>query len=134
MKLNHRSLLAIALLVQLVAIGCSKDKPVGARAAPATATSASAGQKRLVISGGTASFLIDASLEKIKGRSTKLRGSLDVDAQNLKASKGQIEVDLDALEIETFDDAEKNKAQTGHSKNWLEIGSDVEAKRREENR
>src|SRR5262249_9469816 len=41
---------------------------------------------------------------------------------------------LDDLRTETFDDAEKNKSQTEHTKNWLEIGSDVEAKRREENR
>jgi polyisoprenoid-binding protein YceI len=100
----------------------------------AAAATASAGQKRLNITGGTATFLIDAPLEKIKGRSTKLRGSLDIDPQNLKASRGQIEVDLDDLKTETFDDEEKNKAQTGHTKNWLEIGTDVEAKRREENR
>jgi polyisoprenoid-binding protein YceI len=116
-------------------VGCSKDKSDSTRVAPAAAAaSASAGQKRFNITAGTATFLIDAPLEKIKGRSTKLRGSLDIDPQNIKASRGQIEVDLDDLKTETFDDEEKNKSQTGHSKNWLEIGPDVEAKRREENR
>jgi len=134
MKLTARSF-GLAILVALAAAGCSKDKAAGAtRSVPTAAASATAGQKRLTISAGTATFLIDAPLEKIKGGSGKMRGSLDIDPQNIKASKGQIEVDLDDLKTETFDDAEKNKSQTEHSQNWLEIGKDVEAKRREENR
>jgi polyisoprenoid-binding protein YceI len=135
MKLMARSSSCVAMLATLAAVGCSKDKASGAtRTAPSAAASATAGQKRLTIANGTATFLIDAPLEKIKGRSGKVRGSLDIDPQNLKASKGLIEVDLDDLKTETFDDAEKNKAQTEHSQNWLEIGKDVESKRREENR
>jgi polyisoprenoid-binding protein YceI len=135
MTLVLRSSVALVVVASFWALGCSKEKSESARVAPAAAAaSASAGQKRLNITAGTATFLIDAPLEKIKGRSTKLRGSLDIDPQNIKASRGQIEVDLDDLKTETFDDEEKNKAQTGHSKNWLEIGTDVEAKRREENR
>ena len=63
-----------------------------------------------------------------------MRGNLDVDPADLKTSKGQIELDLDDLKTETFGDAEKDTAQTGHAKNWFEIGPDVEAKRRDENR
>ncbi len=114
---------------------CSKDQPSSsARVAPSAAGAAAAGQRRLEIAAGTATFLIDAPLEKIKGRSSKVRGSLDVDPTDLKASKGQIEFDLDDLKTETFEDADKNKAQTGHAKNWMEIGPDVDAKRRDENR
>jgi polyisoprenoid-binding protein YceI len=134
MPLPFRSPFALVLTACLVLLGCSKDKSEATRVAPMAAASASAGQKRLNVTGGTATFLIDAPLEKIKGRSTKFRGSLDIDPQNLKASRGQIELDLDDLKTETFDDEEKNKAQTGHAKNWFEIGTDVEAKRREENR
>jgi polyisoprenoid-binding protein YceI len=131
MNLAARSGLAIVIVLA----GCSKDKASGqTRSAPSAAASATAGQKRLTISAGSATFVIDAPLEKIKGRSGKVKGSLDIDPQNLKGSKGQIEVDLDDLETETFDDAEKNKSQTEHTRNWLEIGKDVEAKRREENR
>jgi len=101
--------------------------------APAAAAPA-AGQRRFELASGTANFLIDAPLEKIKGRSTKVRGALTVDPSDLKTGKGQIEVDLDDLKTETFGDAEKDTSQTGHAKNWLEIGSDVEAKRRDENR
>jgi polyisoprenoid-binding protein YceI len=119
---------------------CSKDDPPAARTAPpaapsaASATAAAPGQRRFELASGTATFLIDAPLEKIKGRSTKVRGNLDVDPSDLKTGKGQIEVDLDDLKTETFGDAEKDTSQTGHAKNWLEIGSDVEAKRRDENR
>src|SRR5438552_1534179 len=125
----------LACAAALATAACSKDKSSGAaRTAPSAAASPAAGQKRFAISGGTTTFLIDAPEEKIKGRSTKMRGSLDVDPENLKASRGQIEVDLDDLRTETFDDAAKNQRQTEHTKNWLEIGSDVEPKRREENR
>jgi polyisoprenoid-binding protein YceI len=135
MKLMARSSLGLLSLVVMIASGCSKDKASATnRSEPAAAASATAGQKRLAVSAGTMNFLIDAPLEKIKGRSIKLRGSLDIDPQNLKASRGQIEFDLDDLKTETFDDADKNKSQTEHTKNWLEIGPDVEAKRREENR
>jgi polyisoprenoid-binding protein YceI len=135
MTLIGTTLPALALCAVAVTTGCSKDPASSSpRTAPSAASAASAGQKRLAISEGTATFLIDAPLEKIKGRSTKMRGTLDIDPQNLKASKGQIEVDLDDLKTETFADDGKNKAQTEHAKNWLEIGPDVEAKRREENR
>jgi len=126
----------VALGVSALLTGCSKDHPSGeaARVAPSAVGAAAAGQKRLMIAGGTATFLIDAPLEKIKGRSAKVRGSLDIDPNDLKASKGEIEFDLDDLRTETFADADKNKAQTDHAKNWLEIGPDVDAKQRDENR
>jgi polyisoprenoid-binding protein YceI len=133
MKFSARSCFCLAIFATLA--GCSKDKASGmTRSDPSAASSATAGQKRLTISNGSATFMIDAPLEKIKGRSGKVRGSLDIDPGNLKMSKGQIEVDLDDLATNTFDDAEKDKSQTDHTRNWLEIGKDVEAKRREENR
>jgi len=150
---NHRALqpsratiLFGVALVATMGTACSKDEPSASRTAPAAASAAppaapaaapaapAAGQRRFEIAEGTATFLIDAPLEKIKGRSTKVRGTLDVDPSNLKTGKGQIEVDLAELKTETFGDAEKDTSQTGHAKNWLEIGSDVDPKRREENR
>jgi polyisoprenoid-binding protein YceI len=119
---------------------CSKDEPAPPRTAPPAASAAAnvaapaAGQRRFEVASGAATFLIDAPLEKIKGRSSKVRGTLDVDPADLKTGKGQIEIDLDDLKTETFGEGDKDNSQTGHAKNWLEIGSDVEAKRREENR
>ena len=145
---NHLSLpskgavLLFGAVAMTMGTACSKEEPSAARTAPpaasapaqAAAAAPAAGQRRFEIAEGTATFLIDAPLEKIKGRSTKVRGTLDVDPSNLKTGKGQIEVDLAELKTETFGDAEKDTSQTGHARNWLEIGSDVEQKRRDENR
>jgi len=131
--------LVVAGWVTLAALAaCSKDKPgrteTRVTPAPSAAASATSGQRPFVIVSGTATFLIDAPLEKIKGRSAQVRGYLNIDPRDLKATRGQIEFDLDDLKTETFQDDAKNKAQTGHAKNWLEIGPDVDAKTREENR
>jgi polyisoprenoid-binding protein YceI len=140
MTLRVSRTLCLAAVPLLTLAACSKDEPSAARTAPPTVASVApgaavaAGQRRFEVAAGTASFLIDAPLEKIKGRSTKVRGNLEVDPADIKTGKGQIELDLDDLKTETFGDAEKDTAQTGHAKNWFEIGSDVEAKRREENR
>lgn len=83
---------------------------------------------------GVASFLIDAPLEKIKGRSTRYRGSLTLDPKDLEATRGQIDLDLGELKTETFDDAGKNAKQTDHARNWLGLGGDVEEKTRAEHR
>lgn len=111
---------------------------VGTRAAPPQIASAepiaSGATRYQVTEAGTARFFIDAPLEKIKGRSVVFRGNLDIDPSDLSKSRGEVDVDLAALKTETFGDAEKNAAQTGHSHNWLEIGLDVPAEAREQNR
>jgi hypothetical protein len=127
------------VFVSTVLVGCNDtDARVVKRvAAPAEAPSIAPGMGRVrfdVVPNGTATFLIDAPLEKIRGRSTTFRGGLDVDTDDLTKTTGEIDVDLDALRTETFADADKNATQTGHAKNWLEIGTDVDAKTREENR
>jgi polyisoprenoid-binding protein YceI len=115
-------------------VGC-KDDPAQARVAPPSASAAVTSEAGFhVAEHGTASFLIDAPLEKIKGRSEKLRGNLAVDPVDLTRTRGEVDVDLAALATTTFDDASKNSSQTEHAHNWFEIGNDVDAKRREENR
>ncbi len=116
--------------------GC-KDEPAVQRVAPPTASLSqpSVGATRFSVANtGTASFLIDAPLEKIKGHSGKVRGEITLDPADLMTTRGEVDVDLMDLVTETFDDAGKNATQTGHAHNWLEIGDDVEATRREENR
>jgi len=132
--LHVASLVAISILAS-----CSKDKDKPRAAAPtpnaAPASDPAAGQTRLVLAPGSAAeFLIDAPLEKIKGWSARVTGTIDVDPVYLKGSKASFEVDLDDFKTETFTDAAKNASQTEHMKNWLEIGPDVDAKLREENR
>ena len=131
------------LFATLIATGCGKTEdpaparvapPVASSVAPAAATPAAATSKAFVVADeGSATFLIDAPLEKIKGTATKFRGNLQVDPAKLSATKGQIDVDLKTLKTSTFDDAEKNAKQTEHAQNWFELGNDVEAKQREEN-
>lgn len=131
-------------VVMVVASGCGKEEPAPARVAPPAAASSAAvltpaaaaqvtSKSFVVADEGSASFLIDAPLEKIKGTATRFRGNLLVDPAKLSATTGQIDVDLKTLKTSTFDDAEKNTKQTEHAQNWFELGNDVEAKQREEN-
>jgi polyisoprenoid-binding protein YceI len=120
-------------------VGCHRnDTPSADTRAPAPAASSQAplppGALRFSIAeAGTATFLIDAPLEKIKGRSPRFGGSLGVDPSDLAKTTGEIDVDLDALKTETFEDPDKNAGQTGHAHNWLEIGKDVAKEAREAN-
>jgi polyisoprenoid-binding protein YceI len=128
---------AFGLCVLSALVGC-KDDSTAQRVAPPSAPAsqpAVAGATRFAVAEqGKASFLIDAPLEKIKGHSGKVRGDITLNPADLMTTRGEVDVDLMDLVTETFDDADKNKTQTGHAHNWLEIGDDVEAQRREENR
>lgn len=121
-------------------LGTQRDdtSAVGTRAAPPPTVSAapasSATLRFQVAQEGLATFLIDAPLEKAKGRSPALRGSLDIEPNDLTKSRGEVDVDLSVLKTETFDDKDKNEMQTEHAHNWMEIGSDVPAAQREQNR
>ncbi len=115
------------------------DSGVGQRAAPppaaAASTPAPSGAVRFAVAEkGVATFLIDAPLEKIKGRWTKLRGQLDVDVNDLRATRGEVDLDMGDLKTETFTDTDKNAAQTEHAHNWLGLGDDVPAAERDDNR
>src|SRR5258706_14677997 len=72
-------------------IAC-KDESAVQRVAPASASSsqpASAGALRFAVAEkGTATFLIDAPLERIKGRSGKLRVEISVDPSDLTMTRG----------------------------------------------
>jgi len=130
------------VLAMFVVIGCGKtEDPAPARVAPPTSASpaassavvATTSKPFVVADAASATFLIDAPLEKIKGTATSFRGTLDIDPAKLSATRGQIDVDLKTLKTSTFDDAGKNETQTGHTHNWLELGNDVDAKQRAEN-
>lgn len=108
----------------------SASASVAAMAASAPAESAAAGEiasKRLEVRRGRSSFLIDAPLEKIKGASDEAKGWIDVDATDLKRSRGELSMRLTTLRTSTFDDEKKNAGQTGHARNWLEVGDESPA-------
>ncbi len=115
-----------------------EDVPVaGVRSRPPTPPAASAPVaasvvRFRVVATGSVSFLIDAPLEKIKGHSTKLGGTIDLDVADLSKTHGEVDLDLDDLKTETFGESDKDAAQTEHAHNWLELGDG--AKDRDANR
>jgi hypothetical protein len=127
------------LLIGAITTGCEskKEETTTARVAPPAASSAQpASPESLALAvneEGTATFLIDAPLEKIKGKADRFRGKMNVKPDRLDETRGQIDVDLSTLATHTFDDEGKNAKQTEHAHNWLELGTDVEEKQRTEN-
>lgn len=121
------------------ALSTHKDatSSVGTRSAPPPSASptsrAGSTEARFRVAGaGTATLLIDAPLEEIKGRWTRFRGEFSLDASDLSKSHGQVDLDLDDFTTETFGRKDEDEAQTEHAHNWLEIGAD--AKGRDESR
>jgi hypothetical protein len=115
----------------------SGDAASVVRTAPPTSNvtdaAPSQGALRFAIAGDNrATFLIDAPLEKIKGKSTHLRGEIEVLPSDLQKTHGQLDLDLGELKTETFGDKDKDAAQTEHAHNWFELGEG--AKDREQNR
>lgn len=82
--------------------------------------------KDLSVQSGAMNFLMDAPLEDIKGKTAAITGKITVDEENLASVKGVIDIDITQIVTHTFDDAKKNKTQSGHMLNWFEVGSDVD--------
>jgi hypothetical protein len=75
-----------------------------------------------------------APKERIKADTTAATGEITVVPSDLAKTSGQVKVDLTTLTTHTFDDADKDKAQTKHSHNWLEAGNLVTPEVKEANR
>lgn len=101
-------------------------KPEAKPAAPA----ADAGKSKLAVRKGKASFLIDAPLEKIKGKAEAVEGEILLDPADLSKAGGKIRVKMSTLVTETFSDAGKNESQSDHARNWMEVGSKSPADRK----
>jgi len=87
-----------------------------------------------IASGSKASFLIDAPLEKIKGRWSKTGGTLTIDPGDLGKTRGDVTIDLLTLKTYTFGDPGKDRRQGEHALNWMEVGSEVGAATRAKHR
>lgn len=79
------------------------------------------------VASGSASFLIDAPLEKIKGSWSRVGGSLEIDPADLTKTRGRVTVDVSSLKTHTFGIPDKDARQGGHALNWMEVGSEVDA-------
>jgi len=129
----------VPLCLVVLSSGCEEKKSAAPPAPPppqATSSVAATsvpkeatppGTTRFSMVMGKASFLIDAPLEKIKGASDELRGSLDINPKDLNASRGAIMVRLSSLKTQTFGEMEKDAAQTEHARNWMEVGPESSA-------
>lgn len=126
-----------ALVALLLLFGCDKADPVPERVAPPPSTAQESPKASVrdfqIEEAATASFLIDAPLEKIKGSSNQARGTFRLDPNDITKLTGEVDVNLAALKTSTFEDEGKNAKQTEHAHNWLELGADVEEKQRKEN-
>jgi polyisoprenoid-binding protein YceI len=76
-------------------------------------------------SGGRATFLIDAPLEKIRGNWSRFGGKLLVDTSDLNRTRGEVTMDLSTLKTTTFGNPKRDGKQTRDALNWMEIGPDV---------
>jgi len=90
----------------------------------------SAEAKVLTVNSGNMDFLMDAPVEKIKGKTGALSGNLTIDGEDLKTVKGELVIDISKIVTYTFEDAGKNKSQNEHMLNWFEIGPDVKEEMR----
>ena len=79
---------------------------------------------------GTAAVTLTAPLETIRGGASALGGWVDLDAADLRRSRGEVDVDLGTFATHTFGD-ERDATQTLHARNWFEIGDGVEHAQRE---
>jgi hypothetical protein len=77
---------------------------------------------------GTASIDMPAPKDHIKARTDGVAGALEVDPGNLRASHGEVKIDLSTLTTSSYDDEAKNKTQTTQARCWLEVADCEEGK------
>ncbi len=110
-----------------VVVGCKNGdaKPEPAPSASALAPSmAATGAKTFAFTidpKSTTSIDMPAPKEHIKADTSAAAGTLQIDPMNLTNSRGEVKVDLSTLTTHTFDDPDKNSAQTTHARTWLEV-------------
>ncbi len=125
----HRAFSRFFVWWSLVVLGtgisaCEQKKTTSlapAASSLAASSAPSSGAKFVIDPKSTASIDMPAPKEHIQATTDAAAGSLDVDATNLASSRGEVKIDLSTLTTKTFDDPEKNKAQTGHARTWLEV-------------
>lgn len=84
--------------------------------------------------GNAVKIEIPAPLETTRAKLSGVRGDLNVDLADPLKTTGTIEADLNGIEGYSFSDADKNKTQTEHMRNWFEIGNETPQDMREKNR
>ncbi len=129
-RATRTAALLLVLPALVLSAGCEKKTDNAIKeTAPPTAASAkpveAASVRFLVQPAGKVSILIDAPLEKIKGETNVLGGTLDVNPMDLMKATGEVTADLSVFTTTTFGDKSKDEQQTEHARNWFELGEKV---------
>ncbi len=129
------------VVVPSLVLACSKEDPKPVKLAESASAVAAAAppptakvMPYAIDATSKTSIDMPAPNEHIKADTTAAAGNLDVDLMNVENTRGTVKVDLTTLTTHTFDDADKNKSQTEHSHNWLEVGDLVDAATKEANK
>jgi hypothetical protein len=133
MKTIELSFLVIALAACSPAKGDVKPAPIADTSArpPKGPREIGDGPYR-VAEKSTTSVDMPAPKEHIKAKTTGALGTVQFDPRDVRATRGQVKIDLTTLTTSTFDDAENNKAQTRHARMWLEatVGDEINEEHR----
>ncbi len=95
--------------------------PAASALAPSTAAPEASTVRFIVGPEGKALLDMPAPKEHIKADTTVAMGEIEVDTKNLANTRGQVKIDLTTLSTHTFG-TDKDKDQTSHARNWLEVG------------
>ncbi len=131
--MNRSSL--VSAMVAALAVGsalgmaCSKKEPASdaplapaaSALAPSTAAPAVNTVRFVVAPEGKAIFDMPAPKEHIKAETSRAGGEIEVDVKNLANTRGTVKVDVSTITTHTFG-SDKDKDQTSHARNWLEVG------------
>jgi hypothetical protein len=123
--------LAVSVVVGSVACDDKKEQslaPAASSLAPSTPAPSTKTTKFTIDPASTTSIDMPAPKEHIKAGTQGAAGTLDIDFTNLAATRGEVKADLSSLTTRTFDDAEKDKTQTGHARTWLEVADGEQGK------
>ena len=132
--MKHAIVAAMAVAVGVGVVGCDDKKapnlaPAASALAPSTpAPTANKTVKFTIDPKSTTSIDMPAPKEHIKAGTDAATGSLEIDITNLANTRGEVKADLLTLSTKTFDDAAKDKTQTGHARTWLEVADGEEGK------
>jgi len=132
--MNRVIVAALVAAVFVGTVGCDDKKtpvnlaPAASSLAPSTVAPSAKAVKFTIDPKSTTSIDMPAPKEHIKAGTDGATGTLDVDLMNLANTRGEVKADLTTLTTKTFDDATKDKSQTGHARTWLEVADGEEGK------
>lgn len=117
-----------AVAAACLVAGCKDDKDKLAPAASALAPAPAVPRAiKMTIDPKSATTLsLEAPQEKIKATTDGAAGEIDLDVRDVRASRGEVKIDLTTLRTRTFGVEAKDRTQTTHARTWLEVADGEE--------